>query len=444
MKSSVETLEPTKVKLTVEVPFDELKPHLDEVYKDLSSQVNVPGFRRGHVPARIIDQRIGRGYVIEQAVNQHLGEYYSQAMHDNELIPLASPEVDVTGLPAVEGTPGGDLVFTATVEVLPELEIASLEGHEVTVSPVAVSDEEIDAELTSLRERFASLKSVERAAKEGDFTSIDMTARIGDEEIESVSGVSYEVGSGTMLDGMDEALTGLEAGKETTFTSKLRGGEHAGEEATINLTLNSVKERELPEVDEDFVQLASEFDTVEELRNDLAEQVKSRKSADQAIEARDQIMTHLRETVDVPLPQGLLERELDSRTGEDMSDEDKKKLEEDLRGGLRDQILLDRIARDRNVEVGQRELFEYIMAMSQNYGIDASQLLGDQNQVAMIVEELTRNKAVAAMLREVTIKDTDGNDVDLSGLLGSQEDEEDVEAGAAAAAKAAEEATESE
>lgn len=427
MKSSVETLEPTKVKLEVEVPYEELKPALDKVYKDLSDQVNVPGFRRGHVPARIIDQRIGRGYVIEQAVNQHLGEYYAGALRENDLVPLAQPEVDVTELPNVTGAAGGKLVFTAEVEVLPALEIPSLADETVEVDPVEITDDDIDAELDHLRDRFATLTTVERAAENGDYTSIDMEAHIGDELIDQVTGVSYEVGSETMLEGLDAALTGLKAGESAEFTSTLKGGEHEGEEAHVDVTLKSVKVRELPEVDEDFVQMASEFDTVDELREDLREQVRQRKASDQAVAARDKVLDRLRELVEVPIPSGVLASELEARLGDEADDDKKAEVEKDLRDRMRDQILLDRLARDREVGLSQAELFDYIMTVSQTYGIDVSRLLEDQNQVAAFAEELTRNKALAQLLREVTVKDTDGNVVDLSQFV-SGEAESDSEA----------------
>lgn len=439
MKSSVETLEATKVKISVEVPYDELKPALDEVYKDLGQQITVPGFRKGHVPAQIIDRRIGRGYVIEQAVNQHLGEYYAQAIAEHDLQPLGQPEVEVTELPNVEGAREGNLAFTAEVEVLPDLEIPALEGVEVEVAPVEVTDEQVDEEVDALRKRFGSLKTVEREAKDGDFTSIDLTATQGGETIDSMAGVSYEIGSGSLLEGIDEALIGLKAGETGTFTSQMRGGEHAGEDAEVTVELKSVKERELPEVDEDFVQMASEFDTVDEMKDDIRENLKRQHASEQAIEARDKVMEHLRDTLDVPLPEGVLQRELDNRLSDDMSDDDKSELTENLRGALRDQIILDCIVRSRKVEVGQRELFDYILHLSQSYGIDPMQVLGDQQQVAGLHEELSRNKGVARLLREVSVKDTDGNPVDLSAFT-KEHDEDAAEEGAKAAAAAAAEA----
>ncbi len=271
MKSTVETLEPTKVRLTVEVPFEELKSEMDKAYKEIAGQVNIPGFRKGHVPPRIIDQRFGRAAVIEQVVNQVLPGHYSDAVNENDLRPMAQPTVDVTEIPNVTGTQGGQLVFTAEVDVVPAFELPEIdEKLVVEVEPTEVTEEDVEKELEDLRGRFATLKTINRKAKTGDFATIDLVATIDGEQVDSASDVSYEIGSGTMLDGQDTALRKTHAGDVVTFTSTLKGGEHEGEEAEVTLTVKSVKERELPEADDDFAQMVSEFDTIEELREEVA------------------------------------------------------------------------------------------------------------------------------------------------------------------------------
>ena len=290
MKSTVENLDPTRIKLTVEVPYEELKPSLDAAYKEIGSQIQVPGFRRGHVPAQVIDQRVGRASVIQEAVNNKLSDFYRDAITEVSRIPMAQPEVEVTELPNVTGAQGGRLVFTAEVTVRPEFDLPDLGSAEVVVDAVEVGDEDVNSELESLRARFGSLKSVERAAETGDFVTIDLKAVIDDEEVDSVSGVSYEIGKGNMLEGLDDALSGLKTDESATFTTTLAGGEHKGEEAEVTVTATAVKERELPEADDDFAQEASEFDTMDELREDLRKQVADRKAADQAIAARDALL----------------------------------------------------------------------------------------------------------------------------------------------------------
>lgn len=432
MKTDLEQLSETKVKLTVEVPYDEMKPRLETAYKEIGEQVKIPGFRPGHVPARIIDQRIGRGYVIEQAINAGLSEWYSAAIAEKELSPMAPPEVDVTETPNIEGENGGQLVFTAETEVMPSFDLPKPEDIEIQVDNIEVTDDDVETELDQLRERFASLHSVDRAAAEGDYTSIDMSASIDGEEIDSVSGVSYEVGSNSMLEGMDEALTGMKADEEKDFTSTLKGGEHAGETADVHIKLRSVKERELPEADDDFAQLVSEFDSIGELRSDLREQAGKSKRSQQAVQARDRLVEYYIEHTDFPVPEGVLEKELQAReeAGLERSDE----LAESVTKSLRETMLMNRIADEVKPEVGQQELLEYVFQMSQAYGIDAGQILSDRDQISMIVADMTRNKAVVALLRQIRVVDADGAEVDLSEFT-----KDPAEAAAEAAAAATDE-----
>lgn len=438
MKSTVETLEATKRKITVEVPYDELKPHIDEAYKLYGEQVSIPGFRPGHVPARIIDQRIGRGSVIQHAINEHIGDFYSQAIGENDLVPLGQPQIDITDLPNPKGAEGGDLKFTIEVEVLPEADVPELDDVTIEVDPVEVSDDEVDEELDKMRARFGTLKRVDRPAKEGDFTSIDLKASVDGAEVDSVSGVSYEIGSKSMLDGMDEALTGMSEGEETEFKTTLKGGEHAGEEGTVKLKLKSVKQRELPELDDDFVQEVSEFDTVAELRADAKKTATQGKRATQALQARDRLMEVLRERMEMPIPAGIMADELEARKDQELSDKERA----DLEAGIRDQLLLDRLGHNLKPQIGQREMFEYIMQVSQTYGVDPSTMMRDQNQMGVMVGELTRNKALAQLLAKVKVKDTNGADVDMSEFTRDPYAEEQAAANAVAAATEAAEADE--
>ncbi|HEX5523943.1 MAG TPA: trigger factor, partial [Pedococcus sp.] len=307
MKSALETLNPTRVKLTVEVPFEELKPSLDAAYKTIGSQIQVPGFRKGHVPARVIDQRVGRGAVLQEAVNEALPQFYGQAVEENKVRPIGQPEVDVTEVPAEEGQ---ELKFTVEVDVRPEITLPDYSTLRNEVDKVELSDEDIDEQLTSLRERFGTLVGVDRAVETGDFVSIDLDAKIGDEEIDAVTGVSYEVGSGNMLDGMDDALAGMTAGETKTFTAPLAGGDREGEESTVTVTVQSVKVRELPELNDDFAQLASEFDTLEELKADVTKQAERAKKFEQGVQARDRVLEQLLETIDIPVPDSIVEAEV--------------------------------------------------------------------------------------------------------------------------------------
>ncbi|MDX5318886.1 MAG: trigger factor [Actinomycetes bacterium] len=424
MKSAVETLDPTRVKVTVEVPFEELKPAVDAAYREIASQVNVPGFRRGKVPARIIDQRVGRGAVIEQAVNSVLPGLYRDALIANEIKALGNPDIDVSEVPAVTGPLGGQLVFAAEVDVQPEIAIPDLSGVVLEVADADVSDDDVEERLTSLRERFGTLTGVTRAAQEDDFVVVDLRATVDGEEVEAVSGISYQVGAGNMIDGLDEALTGMTAGEEKVFTTRLVAGEHADKDSEVTVTLTEVKVRELPEADDDFAQLASEFDTIDELREDLRNQVVSDKTANQAVEAREALLVHLRQNTDFPLPQRILASEIEAhleREGKPADDPHGEEIREETEQALRDQLLLDVLAQHFDVQVEQDELLQYLFTTAQRYGMDPTEFItqaDSSGQIPLFVAELARNKSLAVALRRVTVQDASGNAVDLTAFIG--------------------------
>jgi trigger factor len=383
--------------------------------------VNVPGFRKGHVPARIIDQRLGRGMVLEEAMQDAVPRFYSLAVEQSEVRPLGQPQVEVNELP--EGTTG-DLKFTAEVDVRPEITLPDLDSVPVTVDDLAVGDEDVDARVQTLRERFGTLIPVERPAADGDFVTIDIAATIGDDEIDSVKGVSYQVGAGTMLAGMDEALAGLSAGETTTFDSELAGGERAGEQAHVIVTLAAVKERQLPELDDDFAQLASEFDTLEDLRADLRGKTEESRRFEQGLQARDRLLEHLLESVEVPVPEGLVAEEVRRHLeGEDRleDDEHRAEVEVESRKALKTQLLLDAIAEKEQVAVGQAELIEYIVSSAQQYGMDPNafaKAVDEAGQVPAMVGEVARRKGLVAVLGRATVSDVSGQKVDLDAFLG--------------------------
>ena len=443
MKSTVETLEPTKVRLTVEIPVEELKSEMDKAYKSIANQVSIPGFRKGHVPARIIDQRFGRAAVIEQVVNEVLPGQYSAAVSENELRPMSQPEVEVTEIPSTTGELTGQLVFTAQVDVVPAFDTPEYgKDTVIEVDPVEVTDEDVQEELDALRGRFASLKTIKRQAKTGDFATIDLVATINGEEVDSVSDVSYEIGSGTMLDGQDTALRKTHAGDVVTFTSTLKGGEHEGEEAEVTLTVKSVKERELPEADDDFAQMVSEFDTIDELKEDLKKQAAQTKQSQQALQARDRLVENLLSRTEILLPESVIEHELSHRVAEDASAKAKKEAREAIEKEYRTEILAEELAKKNEVQVGQQELFDYAIQMSQTYGMDINRLFSDPQQISAVVADLGRAKALIEVLSEVTVKDTAGNDVDLSEFLGKSDEEAAAEAAAETVAEVEEAAAE--
>jgi trigger factor len=429
VKSAVETLNPTRVKLTVEVTYDELKPSLDAAYKTIGSQVVVPGFRKGKVPPRIIDQRFGRGAVIEEAVNEALPRFYLKAVEESEVRPLGQPEVDVTAVP--DPATGGELKFTAEVDVRPEFALPELDGVEVTVDDVNIGDEQVDERLETLRERFGSLATIDRPAKDGDFLSIDLGATIDGDEIDSVKGISYQVGSGEMLVGMDDVLPGLSAGETTTFTSPLAGGDRAGEDSLVTITVQAVRERTLPEADDEFAQLASEFDTLDELKESLREQADQEARYQQGLQARERLLDVLLEAVDIPVPEGLIKQEVKQHLeneGKTEDDEHGVEVAEEARKAFRAQLLLDAIAEAEQVAVGQQELIEYLLASAQQYRMEPNEFIkavDEAGQVPQMVAEVGRRKALAQVLERAAVKDESGNPIDLQSLFPQTEEADD-------------------
>ncbi|NYE02752.1 trigger factor [Kineosphaera limosa] len=415
--------------MTVEVPSEELKPSVDAALKAIGSQINVPGFRRGKVPSRIIEQRVGRGAVLQEAVNQALPDFYGQALIENELKPLSQPEVDITEVPVNDTD---QLVFTAELDVRPPIELPDFAGISVQVDAVDESDvAEFAAEqLEELRQRVGSLVGVERAAADGDFVTIDLRGTIDDEEIDAVEGVSYEIGSASMIEGLDDALTGLSAGESKTFTAALAGGDRVGEDAQITVTLTAVKERELPELDDDFAQEVSEFETLDELREAVLERSRQAKGFEQGLQARDKVLEQLLETLSIPVPESLVEAEVHQHlAGEDrLEDEEHRgEVDSEARKALQTQLLLDAIVEAEEVQVTQQELIEYLVNAAQQYGMDPAtfaKAMDDGDQVAGMAGEVARRKALASVLERVQVTDAEGNVVDLNAITDGEEDED--------------------
>ncbi|MFE9921163.1 trigger factor, partial [Streptomyces sp. NPDC005774] len=454
MKSAVETLNPTRVRLTVEVPFEELKDSLDAAYKKINQQVTVKGFRKGKVPARVIDQRFGRGAVLEEAVNDALPKFYTEAVNEAELNPLGQPEIDITEL-----KDGETLNFTAEVDIRPTIEIPDYSGIEVEVDAVEVTEEDVDKAVEELRERFASTAPVERAAEDGDVVTIDLEAKVEGEVLEDgiASGVSYTIGSGELLDGVDAAVTGLSADQEATFASELKGGSAAGKEAEVTVKVTQVAKRELPELDDEFAQTASEFDTLEELRADSRKRLENMKQYDQATQAQERVLDKLLELVEVPVPEKLLEDEINTRKhnlehhqlgqmGLDLekyleiqgktAEEFDTETREAAVKGIKTQFVLDELVNREKHNVNQEELTEHLMRRAASSGMSPDQFaqaVVEGGQVPLLVGEVARGKALAAVVEKAVVKDTNGEIIDL-------DDEEEDETAEAPVADTADEA----
>ena len=430
MKTTVEKLSPTRAKLTIAVTPDELKPAITHAYGHIAEQVNIPGFRKGKVPPPIIDQRVGKAAVLEHAVNEGLDGFYRTAVEENDIRPLGRPEADITVWPN-ESDFSGDLTVTIEVDVRPEVTLPELSGIPITVDEAQVTDADVDVELDQLRSRFGTLVTVDRPAKTGDFAQIDLTAMIGDETVDTASQISYEVGSGELIEGIDEALDSLSAGETTTFAAPLLGGDHEGEDAQITVTLTAVKERELPEADDDFAQIASEFDTIDELRESLREQAARAKRFQQGTEARDKLVDELLAKVDIPVPPQLVEDEVHRHLENENRLEDaehRAEVAESSEMTFRTQILLDEVAKTEGVQVSQEELTQYLVQGAAQYQMDPNEfvkVLGENGQIPQMVGEVGRNKALAIVLGRAVVTDTAGVTVDLTDFVSVPEDDDE-------------------
>jgi trigger factor len=446
VKTDVEELSPTRVRLTIEVPFDELKPSVDRAYREVARQVRVPGFRPGRVPPRVIDQRIGRGAVLEQAVQDAVPQLYGKALEEHDVYALGQPSVEITKL-----DDGQELAFTAEVDVRPKFDIPNIDGMPVTVENADVDPDQVEEYIGALRERFASLKGTDRPAEAGDFVSIDLSTEVDGKPVEDAqaSGVSYEVGSGQMLDGLDDALTGMSAGETKTFPAELAGGKLAGTTADVTVTVNSVKVKELPELDDDFAQSASEFDTLGELRAGTRRQLESMRRTSQAGQARERALDALVARIDIPLPEDLIESEIASRRQSladrlersgntideylEATNQSPEQLDgqfaEDARRSVKAGFILDKLASQEELGVDQDELAAYVTEQAYRMGVPPDRLakeLSERGQLASVAADVLRGKALTLIAERANVTDEAGRPVDIKAAVAEAGETVDV------------------
>ncbi|RSZ63138.1 trigger factor [Corynebacterium hylobatis] len=442
MKSSVEKLSDTRVKLTVNVPFGELKTEIDQAYTALAQQVSIPGFRKGKAPRQLIDARFGRGPILEQVVNDMLPTRYQQAIEENEIVAIGQPSVDITKIE------DNDFVeFTAEVDVRPEIEVPDFSGIEVTVPAIEVDDAAVDEEIDKLRGRFGELKDTKRKLKTGDFAIIDLKATVDGEIVEEASteGLSYEIGQGDLIDGLDTALRGMKTDEDNEFTTKIVSGEHADKEATVSVRVQQTKERKLPEFDDEFAQLASEFDTAEELREATKAQVEESKKSEQAAAIRDEVLKAALAKTEFALPESVVDEQVHQQLHQLLGQmaHDETALEQVLKAqgltreefdaqsrqdseeAVRTQLFLDTLAEQEAPEVSQQELTDHILFTAQSYGMDPNQFIGQlqqSGQIANLFADVRRGKALAAAICRVSVKDEAGNEIDPAQYFGEEEE----------------------
>jgi trigger factor len=448
VKATKEALSPTRVKVTIEVPFEELSDDLASAYKRIASQIRVPGFRPGKVPARIVDQRIGRGYVLNEALPGALDRFYGQALEQEQIAAISSPEdVDVK-----EFSDGEQLVFTAEVDIRPDVTLPDLDSIEISVDDITVTDEDVDQQIESLRDRFATLQPVERPVEDGDYLTIDLSATIDGELVpdSESKGMSYLVGSANLIEGLDDAVRGASEGDEKTFPTELKMGDFAGQTADVLVKIISVKEKELPELDDEFATTASEFDTLEELKEDLRERLLRVRRYEQGAQARDRLLDKLIEIVDVPLPESAVKAEVDARehnmahqlerigvsrevyleTEGKTAEEFTQELRESSEKAVKSQLILDALAEKEELGVEQEELTEHLVRRAQQSGMppqDFANQVVQSGQIGALFAEVRRGKALAQLLERIRITDASGNAVDLSTLEVDEDDEDEID-----------------
>jgi trigger factor len=448
MKSAVETLGPTRIKLTVEVPFEELQPAVAAAYRKVAQQVRVHGFRPGKVPPRIIDQQVGRGAVLEEAINEAVPALYGDAVREQQVDILGHPEIEVT-----QFNDGEDLIFTAEVDIRPEIELPEYDGLPVTVDDAEFSDDEVTEQLSGMRERFATLAGVERAAASGDYVSIDLAATVDGEPVEDAvaNNLSYEVGGNSLVDGLDDAIVGLSVGESKDFDTQLRLGDQGGQTANATVTVRSVKEKQMPELDDDFAQTASEYDTIEELRADIRARMTRIKALTQGVEARDKVLETLLELVEVPMPAHMLGDEVayrksqldeqlanagltkevyaqsEEKTVEDIDHE----IEDNAAKAMKAQFVLDAVAKKEELSVDEADITDQIVRRAQQSGMRAdefAQQVVSAGQLGALMSDILRGKALALVMERAKITDVSGREIDLDALTpGADEDDDDLE-----------------
>jgi trigger factor len=425
LKSAVEKLSPTRVKLSIEVPFAELAPHIDGAYKSLSEKINIPGFRKGKVPSAMIDQRVGRAAVLDEAINAGLPTFYSQAAKDNDVLVIGRPNVEITELVDNE-----KFAFTVEVDIRPDIKLPNFSEIKIEVDDVKVTDADIDEQVESLRTRFGTLKTVDKVVAKGDFVTIDLVATKDGVELDGgvANDLSYEVGSASMIDGLDEAIIGLSKDGEKSFNTALVVMAE-GETGSVKVTVKAVKERELPPVDDEFAKLASEFETLTELKADLSKRLSRVKQMEQGAQARDLLVEKLISTIDIPLPAEIIEAEVNDhleKEGRLEDDKHRAEVNDEVKTTITREFLLDSIVKAEAIAVNESELTEYLVRASARYGMTPDQFIKEVSQagqVTTMVAEVARAKALAQVLGRVKVVDKSGNKVDLEALAPKSEPE---------------------
>ena len=436
MQTTVETTDRHVVRLSVEVPPEEFAKDLDRAYRKVANQVKIPGFRKGKVPRQIIDARIGRDAVVEEFLHDAVPAYYIKAVREHELAPIADPEFEpeLHDIQVRDGTP---IRFTATVEVRPRLHLEpeQYKGIKVDAPSGEPTEHEIDQYIDALRDRFAELEAVSRPARPGDYALADVRATVHDREIAEASRLGFltEVGSEELVPELDKELEGKRKGEIVKFNAKLPdrfGPDLAGTEVTFTAIVKEVKSKRLPDADDEFAKTASEFDTLQELREDARAKMRAYKEADVRVEVRDRVLQKLVDQVDVELPERLVDEETEDRVqrAERRASQagttldaalategwDELRFRSDARAhairGLKADLVLEAVARAEDIQASNEDLEREIVALGQATDRDpreVARIIERSGQVTSLASDIIRSKALDLLVESADVTEQD-------------------------------------
>lgn len=426
VNTTVENINPSRVKINAEVGAEDIASQLDRAARELGRELKLPGFRKGKVPAQLVIQRVGREAIFEQALRESLPQWYERAILSSGVSPVGEPQLDVSDLPSE----GESLNFSIEISVRPPADLGSYKGIEVGRAEPEVPEGAVDAELDRMRESLASLSPVERTAANGDHLLIDFTGSVGGEEFEGGEATDYllELGTNSLIDGFEEGLLGAAAGDDrevgVTFPEDYHAEHLAGSDAVFSVSVKEVREKQLPEADDDFAADNSEFDTLEELRADIEHKILHAQEHRVEDEYREAVLDAVVADSKIELPEAIVDAraeevwerierqikgsgmepemylQMQGKTREEAIAEAKPDAEQ----GLRREAVLEAVAETEAIEVSEEEMLEALEPPAGQKGKPEKLLkrLRGEGRDALLVEEIRLRKAADLLIESAT------------------------------------------
>ena len=451
MKTLVEPLEGNKVRLSIEVDESEFEPALDAAFKRIAREVRLPGFRPGKAPRKLLEARLGVGVAREEAIREAVPGYYTDAVVEHDVDVIAQPEIDITG-----GQEEGPVTFDAVVEVRPVVEVAGYGSLRVELPSPVVTEADIDEQVERMRAQYADLVTVDRPAADGDIVKIDIDGSRDGEPIEglSASGYAFEVGLGTLVPELDENLRGASAGDHLEFS----GDDHHHDDDELDeeghaphgpidfvVDVEEVQEKVLPDLTDEWAKEASEFDTIDELRDDLRARMTRSRAAQAESNLRERTAEALAALVDVELPEPMISNEMQQRIQDlalrlqaqglnleqylAMTGQPQEQFVESLREMANEAVQVDlalrAVALAEGIEATEDELDEEFAGVAERIGESPERVRSEferNGQVSDVRSDLRKRKALDWLVEQVEIVDPDGNPIDRADLLAPLDD----------------------